>query len=184
MECKCIWTIRDRVERVGWTWTWLGNRAGLWLQLFRLCQLRTVCCMDPGQVTDLLSQTYTCLWGREDLFLSCHGFRLFLDWLFKWLYILSWGGLSTILRLGLQCWGLRVRAWTETWTPWQEWNGLVLLVPRVQARHVFSGHPTGHIDSRIAVSTWRYGLTTLWHRSKNWQLKDKEMVPLLNPAWL
>jgi hypothetical protein len=83
MEYKCIRIIRDRAEWVGWTWTWLGSRAGLWLYLFRLCQLRTVRCIDPGQVTDLLSQAYTCLWERQDLFLSCHGFRLFPDWLFR-----------------------------------------------------------------------------------------------------
>jgi hypothetical protein len=41
------------------------------------CQLRTVRCMDPGQVTDLLSQAHTCLWEREDLLLSCHGLWLF-----------------------------------------------------------------------------------------------------------
>jgi hypothetical protein len=28
-----------------WTWTWLGNRAGLWLHLSRLCRLRTVRCI-------------------------------------------------------------------------------------------------------------------------------------------
>ena len=32
----------------------------------------------------------------------------------------------------------------------QESDGLVLLVPRVQAGHVFSRHPAWHIDSRIA----------------------------------
>ena len=32
----------------------------------------------------------------------------------------------------------------------QESDGLVLLVPRVQAGRVFLGHPAGHIDSRIA----------------------------------
>jgi hypothetical protein len=42
----------------------------------------------------------------------------------------------------------------------------------VQARRVFSGYPSGHIDSQIAVSMQRYGLTTLWHRSKKWQMKD------------
>jgi hypothetical protein len=137
--------------------------------------------MDPGQVTDLLFRAYTCLWEREDLFLSCHGFWLFLDRFFGWLYILGWGGLSTILMADLQCWGVRVRAWTGTWTPWQEWNGLVLLVPGVQARRVFLGHPAGHIDSRIVVSTWRYGLTALWHRSKNWKMKDRKMVLIAQP---
>jgi hypothetical protein len=43
------------------------------------CRLRTVRCMDPGQVTDLLSRTHTCLWEREGLLLSCHGLRLFSD---------------------------------------------------------------------------------------------------------
>ena len=33
--------------------------------------------------------------------------------------------------------------------PGQESGGLVLLVPGVQAGHVSSGHPVGHIDSRI-----------------------------------
>jgi hypothetical protein len=28
----------------------------------------------PGQVTDILPRTHTCLWEREDLLLSCHGF--------------------------------------------------------------------------------------------------------------
>ena len=32
----------------------------------------------------------------------------------------------------------------------RESDGLVLLVPWVQAGHVSSGHPAGHIDSRIA----------------------------------
>jgi hypothetical protein len=40
-------------------------------------RLRTVHCMDPGQVTDLLSRAHTCLWEREGLLLSCHGLRLF-----------------------------------------------------------------------------------------------------------
>ena len=34
--------------------------------------------------------------------------------------------------------------------PGQEGDGLVVLVPRVQAGRVFSGHSAGHIDSRIA----------------------------------
>jgi hypothetical protein len=51
-----------------------------WVALFPCpCQLRTVRCMDPGQVTDLLSRAATCLWEREGLLLSYHGLRLFLD---------------------------------------------------------------------------------------------------------
>ena len=34
--------------------------------------------------------------------------------------------------------------------PGHEGDGLVMLVPGVQAGRVFSGHPAGHIDSRIA----------------------------------
>jgi hypothetical protein len=160
----------------------VGQQSGALVAFVHLCQLRTVRCMDPGQATDLLSRAYTCLWEREDLFLSCRGFRLFRTGFLGWLYILGWGGLSTILRPGLQCWGLRVRAWTGTWTPWQEWNELVLLVPGVQARRVFSRHPAGYIDSRIAVSAWRYGLTTLWHHSKNWHWKDEEMFSVAQPC--
>jgi hypothetical protein len=58
---------------------------------------------------------------------------------------------------------------------------LVLLVPGVQARCVFFGYPAGHIDSRIAISACRYGLTTLWHCSNNWKLKDGEMVLSAQP---
>jgi hypothetical protein len=51
-----------------------------WVALFPYpCQLRTVGCMDPGQVTDLLSRAHTCLWEREGLLLSCHGLWLFSD---------------------------------------------------------------------------------------------------------
>ena len=43
--------------------------------------------------------------------------------------------------------------------PGQESGGLVLLMPGVQAGRVFSGHPAGHIDSRIAG---RSGMACLW----------------------
>jgi hypothetical protein len=43
----------------------------------------------PGQVTDILSRAHTCLWEREDLLRSCHGFWLFPDRLlgvgFRWM---------------------------------------------------------------------------------------------------
>ena len=42
--------------------------------------------------------------------------------------------------------------------PGQEGDGLVLFVLGVQAGHVFSGHPAGHIDSRI---TGQYGMACL-----------------------
>jgi hypothetical protein len=66
MEYKYLWIIGDRAERVGWTWTWLGNRAGLWLHLFRLCRLRTVRCIGfHSQVTNLLVPSIYLLMGAE-----------------------------------------------------------------------------------------------------------------------
>ena len=40
---------------------------------------------------------------------------------------------------GTHVWGLGVQVWTGTWTPRHESGGLVLLVPGVQAGHVFWG---------------------------------------------
>jgi hypothetical protein len=167
----------------GWMdWYLVGQQSGALVAFVPLVSIKDRSLHGPWSSHRFIVPSIYLLMGREDLFLSCHGFRLFSDRLFRWLYVLDWGGISTILRPDLQCWGLRVQAWTGTWTPWQEWNGLVLLVPGVQARCVFSGHPAGHIDSRITVSAWRYGLTTLWHRSKNWQLKDEEMISFSQPC--
>jgi hypothetical protein len=111
-----------------------------WLHCFPCpCRLRTVRCMDPGQVTDLLSRAHTCLWEREGLLLSCQGFQLFLDWLIR-------GGdrwrSKHHIEAGPQVRGLRVQVWTGASNSWQEWNGLVSLVPGVQARRVFFGVPS------------------------------------------
>jgi hypothetical protein len=106
-----------------------------WLHYFPCpCRLRTVRCMDPGQVTDLLSRAHTCLWERKGLLLSCRGFRLFSDRLIRGED--RWRSKHHI-EAGPQVWGLGVQVWTGTWNPWQEWNGLVSLVPGVQARRVF-----------------------------------------------
>ena len=47
------------------------------------------------------------------------------------------------------CGGLESKFGWGPGHPGQEGDGLVLLVPRVQAGHVFLGHPARHIDSRI-----------------------------------
>jgi hypothetical protein len=101
---------------------------------------------------DLLSRAYTCLWGREDLFLSCHGFRLFPDWLFR-----------VVIYIGLR----RSKHHTESrpavlgaYSPSLDGDldpligveRVGLACAEVQARRVFWGHPAGHIDPRIAVS--------------------------------
>jgi hypothetical protein len=86
-----------------WIWTGLGNRARLWLGLSHQCDWGPPVAMDSSQVTDLLSWAHTCLWEREDPLLSYYGFQLFSNRLLR---VALGGGLSTILRPGLRCWGL------------------------------------------------------------------------------
>ena len=57
------------------------------------------------------------------------------------------GGPCTALSLGLRSGGLESKFGWGPGHPGQEGDGLVLLVPRVQAGHVFSGYPAGGIDS-------------------------------------
>ena len=47
---------------------------------------------------------------------------------------------------GSQVWGFGIQIWMGTWTPRQEWNGLISFVPGVQARRVFWGTQLGYID--------------------------------------
>ena len=60
------------------------------------------------------------------------------------------GDHCTALSSGLRGGGLESQFGRGPRTPGQEGDGLVLLVPWVQAGHVFSGYPAGGIDSRIA----------------------------------
>jgi hypothetical protein len=69
-------------------------------------RLRTIRCIDPGQVTDLLSQAHTCLWERKCLLLSCHGLRLFPDRLIGGRD--RWRSKHCIVA-GSQVWGLGVQ---------------------------------------------------------------------------
>ena len=92
------------------------------------------------------SQTYYpehILWygHREDLLLSCHGFRLFLDRLLGW--FLGIGGPCTALSPGLRGGGLESQFGQGPRHPRQESDGLVLLVLGVQAGLVFLGYPAG-----------------------------------------
>ena len=85
------------------------------------------------------------MYGRlEDLLLSCRGFRLFPDRLSGFLF--GGGGPCTALSLGLRGRGLESQFGRGPGHPGQEGDGLVLLVPWVQARRVFSGYPAGGID--------------------------------------
>ena len=60
------------------------------------------------------------------------------------------GGPCTALSPGLRSGGLESKFGRGPGHPGQEGDGLVLLVPGVQAVRVFSGYPTVGIDSRIA----------------------------------
>ena len=57
------------------------------------------------------------------------------------------GGPCTALSLGLRGGGLESQFGRGPGHPGHESDGLVLLVPGVQAGHVFSRHPAGHIGS-------------------------------------
>ena len=59
------------------------------------------------------------------------------------------GGPCTALSSGLRSGGLESKFRRGPGHPGQEGDGLVLLVPGVQAVRVFSGYPAGGIDSRI-----------------------------------
>jgi hypothetical protein len=85
-----------------------------WVALFPcLCQLRTIRCMDTGQVTNLLFRAHTYLWEREGLLLSYHGLRFFSDRLIgggdRWS--------KHHIEAGPQVWGLGVQVWMGTWKP-------------------------------------------------------------------
>ena len=69
------------------------------------------------------------------------------------------GGPCTTLSLGRRSGGLESKFGWGPRHPGQESGGLVLLVPRIQAGHVFSGHLARHIDLRIAG---RSGTACLW----------------------
>jgi hypothetical protein len=186
MEYKCIWIIRDQAEWVGWTWTWLGNRAGFWLHLFRLCQLRTVRCI---AWTLVKSQIYCpedilAYGGGKTCFSLVMGSGSFRTGFLGWSYILGWGGLSTMLKAGLQCWGLRVWAWTGTWTLDRSGTGWSCLCPGYEQDVCFWGT---QLDILIRESPFLCdGMA--WLRSdiivitNSWKMK--KLFLLLNPAWL
>ena len=86
------------------------------------------------------------VYGRlEDLLLSCRRFRLFPDRLSGFLF--GGGGPCTAPSSGLRGRGLESQFGWGSRHPGQEGDGLVLLVPGVQAGRVFSRYPTRGIDS-------------------------------------
>ena len=100
--------------------------------------------MDVRQVIDLLFRAHTWVWAQGRLVALLSRIQLFPDRLIGGG---DGGGPCTTLSPGLRRGGLESKF---GWGPrhlGQESDGLVLLVPRVQAGHVFLGHPAGHIDS-------------------------------------
>ena len=84
-------------------------------------------------------------YGRmEDLLLSCRGFWLFSD---RLIGDRDGGGPCIALSLGLRSGGLESKFGRGPEHLGQEGDGLVLLVPGVQAGRVFLGQPAGNIDS-------------------------------------
>jgi hypothetical protein len=163
-----VWVLVGVTGCVPWPW------GIAWLHCFPcLCQLRTVRCMNPGQVTDLLSRAHACLWERKGLLLSCHGLWLFLDWLIgggdRWRS-------KHDIEATPQVWGLDSKFGQRPGTLDRSGTGWSHLCLGCKWDICFSGYPAGHIDLLITVSTWRYDLTTLWHRSKNWHMKDEKMA--------
>ena len=112
-----------------------------------LCRLRTDRCIrHRGQVTDLLSRTHTWVWAQGRLVALLSWIRLFLDRLIGG----DGGGPCTALSPELRSGGLESKFGRRPGHAGQKGDGLVLLVPRVQAGRVFSGYPARGIDSRIA----------------------------------
>jgi hypothetical protein len=161
----------DMVERKWWpdrdvVWVLVGVTCCVprpwgkaWLHCFLyLCRLRTVRCMNPGQVLDLLSWAHTCLWEWESLLLSCHGFWLFLDQLIgsgdRWRS-------KHHIETRPQVWGLESKFRQRPRTLDRSGTGWSRLCLGCKWGVCFLGYPAEHINSRIVISMWRYGLTML-----------------------
>ena len=104
--------------------------------------------MDSRQVTDLLSQAHTWVWAHERLVVLLSWIRLFLDRLIEGV---DGGGHCTALSPGPRSGGLESKFGRRPGHPGQEGDGLVLLVPGVQAGRVFQGTQLGYIYSQIIV---------------------------------
>ena len=111
-----------------------------------LCRLRTGRCISHRGKSQIYYPKHILGYGRrEDSLLSYRGFQLFRDQLSGFCF--GGGGPCTALSPGLRGRGLEFEFGWGPKTPGQEGDGFVLLMPWVQAGHVFSGYPAGDIDS-------------------------------------
>jgi hypothetical protein len=144
-----------------------------------MCWLRTVRCTGPPVKSQIYYLEHILAYGSGkacySLVMGSDSFRT------DWLEAEIGGGLSTTLRPGLKCEGLESKFGRGPGTRDKSEMGWARSCLGYERGVCFSRYPAGHIDSRIAVSTWRYGLTALWHRSKNWKMKDRKMVLMTQP---
>ena len=118
------------------------RRVIAWLHRFSLSgRLRTDRAYDSRQVTDLLSRAHTCVWALGRLVALLSRIRLFPDRLSGFYF--GGGGPCTALSPGLRGGGLESQFGWGPGHPGQESDGLVLLVPGVQAGRVFRGTQLG-----------------------------------------
>ena len=106
-----------------------------------------------GKSQILLSRAHTCVWALGRLVALLSSIRLFPDRLSGFYF--GGGGPCTTLSPGLRRGGLESKFGQGPGHLGQESDGLVLLVPWVQAGCVFLGYPAGDIDSRIAAESVR-----------------------------
>jgi hypothetical protein len=144
-------------------------RARLWLHVSCLCRLRIVRCTRSPVKSQIYYPEHILAYGSGktcySLVMGSCSFRT------DWLEAGIGGGLSTTLRLGLKCGDLESKFGRGPRTRDRSGTGWSRLCLGCKRGVCFSGYLVGHIDSWIAVSMWRYGLTTLWHRSKNWKME-------------
>jgi hypothetical protein len=158
------WRPGGTVLRIRYGLGW-AIRTRLWLHLSRLCRLRTVRCTGPPVKSQIYYPEHILAYesGKAgySLVMGSGSFRT------DWLEAGIGRGLNTALRPGLKCGGLEFKFGRRPGTRDRSETGWSRSCLGCERDVCFSGYPAGHIDSQIAVSTWRYGLTALWHRSKN-----------------
>jgi hypothetical protein len=150
-------------------------RGIVWLHCFSCpYRLRTVRCTESSVKSQIYCPEHILAYesgkARYSLVMGFGSFRT------DWLEAGTGGGLSTTLRPGLKCGSLESKFRRGPGTRDRSGTGWSRLCLGYKWGVYFSGYPAGHIDSRIAVYAWRYGLTALWHHSKNWHMKDGKII--------
>jgi hypothetical protein len=158
------WRPGRTVLGIGYGLGW-AIRARLWLHLSRLCRLRTVHCTGPLVKSQIYYPKHILAYGSRkacySLVMGSGSFRT------EWLEAGIGGGLSTTLRSGLKCGGLESKFGWGLGTRDRSGTGWSRSCLGCERGVCFSGYLARYIDSWITVSMWRYGLTILWHHSKN-----------------